>query len=78
VCAGVAAIFNVATHVTLRRRGIGTAMIGALHASAIAAGYDSTVLLSTPIGLSLYQKLGYRLDGYQITYMPGEYGAGSP
>ncbi len=73
LCGGVAAIFNVATRTTLRRRGIGTAMIAALHDQALAAGYDSTVLLSTPIGLSLYLKLGYELNGYQITYVPAEY-----
>lgn len=72
-CQGIAAVYNVGTISPLRNKGIGTAMMTALHQHALADGYSATVLASTPSGYSLYQHLGYRLDGYQITYSPVEY-----
>lgn len=72
-CQDIAAIYNVGTISSMRNRGIGTAMVMALHQRALAMGFNATVLASTPTGYSLYQQLGYRLDGYQITYAPTEY-----
>jgi hypothetical protein len=72
-CQDIAAVYNVGTVTTMRNRGIGTAMVAALHQRALANGFNATVLASTPAGFSLYQQLGYRLDGYQITYVPAEY-----
>ncbi len=72
-CQGIAAVYNVGTVIAMRNRGIGTAIVNALHQRALSDGYQGTVLASTPIGYSLYQHLGYRLDGYQITYSPTEY-----
>ena len=72
-CQGIAAVYNVGTVTTMRNRGVGTAMVKALHLRACQGGYQGTVLASTPSGYSLYQHLGYRLGGYQITYSPVEY-----
>jgi hypothetical protein len=72
-CQDIAAVYNVGTITAMRNRGIGTAMVTALHQRALAIGFNATVLASTPTGYSLYQQLGYRLDGYQITYAPTEY-----
>ncbi len=69
---GVAAIYNVATLPAFRQQGIGAAMMHRLHNQALADGYQATVLASSPMGLLLYQKLGYRHEGYQIGYaLPG-------
>jgi len=72
-CQDIAAVYNVGTITAMRNRGIGTAMVTALHQCALADGFNATVLASTPTGYSLYQQLGYRLDGYQVTYAPAEY-----
>jgi GNAT superfamily N-acetyltransferase len=63
-----AAIYNVTTLPAVRQQGIGAAMMYRLHNQALADGYPATVLASSEMGLSLYQKLGYRQDGYQIGY----------
>jgi GNAT superfamily N-acetyltransferase len=69
---GVAAIYNVATLPSVRRQGIAAAMMLRLHSQALADGYPATVLASSPMGLPLYHRLGYRHTGYQIGYaFPG-------
>ena len=66
---GVAAIYNVATHPTSQRQGVGTAMMAALHNRALDDGYKGTVLaVQSDQGLSLYRNLGYHEDGYQLVY----------
>ena len=65
---GVAAIFNVATLEPWRRQGIGTEMMRALHTRALNDGYPGTVLAALPDGQALYERLGYRAHGYQISY----------
>jgi GNAT superfamily N-acetyltransferase len=65
---GVAAVYNVATVPAARKQGIGAAMMYRLHNQALADGFPATVLASSEMGLALYQKLGYRQDGYQIGY----------
>lgn len=67
-CNGVAGIYNVATLPIVRRQGIATAVMVTLHQYALANGYDGTALASSEMGLSLYQALGYRLEGYQLGY----------
>jgi ribosomal protein S18 acetylase RimI-like enzyme len=69
---GVAAIYNVTTLPVYRRQGIGTALMVALHGQALADGYGATVLASSEMGLSLYQRLGYRRVGYQSGYAVSE------
>jgi ribosomal protein S18 acetylase RimI-like enzyme len=66
--AGVAGIYNVATVPKVRRRGFGTAMVSACLHQARAAGYRTAVLHASPIGTSLYRRLGFKrccvLNGY--------------
>jgi GNAT superfamily N-acetyltransferase len=73
LCAnGSAAIYNVATLYEMRGQGIGSTIIHALHNAALDQGYEGTVLAASPSSHSLYQRLGYRLDGYQTSFMlPG-------
>jgi GNAT superfamily N-acetyltransferase len=66
---GAAAVYNVATLPAHRRQGIGAAIMSRLHNQALADGYGATVLASTPMGLPLYEKLGYRHEGYQVGYV---------
>ncbi len=69
---GVAGIYNVATSFSARRRGVATTVMSALHSYALAHGYTATALAASQMGLPLYQRLGYRLDGYQTGYMRSE------
>jgi GNAT superfamily N-acetyltransferase len=68
---GVAGVYNVATLPWARRRGVAVTVMNALHTNALHTGYSGTALASSAMGLSLYKRLGYRLDGYQMAYMPG-------
>ena len=52
----------------LESHGTQAAMMDRLHNQALADGYPATVLASSPMGLPLYNKLGYRHEGYQIGY----------
>lgn len=58
---GAAGVWNVGTHPGYRRRGLAAGMMRRLVADAQALGYSSTVLLSTPEGLPMYGRLGYRV-----------------
>lgn len=69
---GGAGVYNVTTVASARRRGVGTAVMHALHTFALESGCTGTALASSAMGLPLYQRLGYRADGYQIAYMPTE------
>ncbi len=65
---GTAAIYNVSTLSEFRQQGVGSTMMQALHMRALESGLGATVLASYPASYALYQNLGYRLDGYQISY----------
>lgn len=67
-CNGVAGVYNVTTLPSARRRGVGTAMMEDLHNYALSQGYAGTALASSAMGLSMYNRLGYRLEGYQMAY----------
>ena len=58
--AGVAGIYNVATLQEVRRQGIGSALTVAPLLQARAWGYHIGTLQSTPMGLHLYYRLGFR------------------
>lgn len=71
VCAGgVAGVYNVATTPEARRQGVAVAVMNALHNHALTVGYPGTALASSEMGLPLYQRLGYRADGFQYAYVP--------
>jgi GNAT superfamily N-acetyltransferase len=57
--AGVAGIYCVGTLPTARRQGIGSAIVLAALREARAAGYRAGVLGSSPMGLGVYQGLGF-------------------
>lgn len=57
---GVAGIYGVATLPWARRRGIGSAMIGAAMAVARQSGCHTAVLDAAEAALGLYRRLGFR------------------
>jgi ribosomal protein S18 acetylase RimI-like enzyme len=57
---GVAGIYNVTTLPEVRRQGIGTALTVVPLLEARAKGYRIGTLQSTPMGLNLYRRLGFR------------------
>jgi GNAT superfamily N-acetyltransferase len=73
VADGTAGVYNVTTIASARRRGVGAAIMKELHDFAMELGCAGTALASSAMGLPLYERLGYRHDGYQIAYMPTDY-----
>ena len=57
---GVLGIYNVATASDSRRRGAGGAATAAAMAAAQAQGARAAILESSPVGLSVYERLGFR------------------
>lgn len=60
VGAGVAGVYWVSTLPEARRRGIGTAMTLAALQDARRMQLDVAVLHATPVGVSIYQRIGFR------------------
>ncbi|HUQ77258.1 MAG TPA: GNAT family N-acetyltransferase [Patescibacteria group bacterium] len=53
-------IYNIATIESARRRGLGAAITERVAADGYAAGCDVAILQASPMGHSVYERLGYR------------------
>lgn len=53
-------VYNIATRESARRRGYGAAMTARIAADGAAAGSEVASLQASPMGLSTYERLGYR------------------
>ncbi len=67
--AGVVGLYSVATAGDQQRRGYGESITRtALRHASAASGCHRTILQSTPAGLPLYRKMGYRELGRVVVY----------
>ena len=66
-----AGVFFVTTDPAWRGRGVGTAMTAAAIRSAAAAGARSAVLDASPLGLSIYRRLGFEAVGDVVLFSRG-------
>jgi ribosomal protein S18 acetylase RimI-like enzyme len=69
---GIVSVWNIATHDEVRRRGVATAVMQHLLEEAWDDGCDLSLLYSSPMAYSLYQKLGYELYTQRCYYLPPE------
>jgi ribosomal protein S18 acetylase RimI-like enzyme len=56
----VSGVYNIATHPAARGRGVGTAVTAAAVEAGRSWGCDRVVLQASPMGESLYRKMGFR------------------
>jgi GNAT superfamily N-acetyltransferase len=74
VLAGAAvSVWNVATHDDVRRRGGATALMNRLLQDAWEDGCEASLLYSSPMAFSMYQKLGYGLYTQRRSFLPPEW-----
>ena len=73
--AGDCGVFNVSTHATARRRGIGTAVTVALLEDAAARGCATASLQATPMAEGVYAAVGFRDLGRILEYAPSPAGS---
>jgi GNAT superfamily N-acetyltransferase len=61
-------VYNIATIESARRHGLGAAMTARIAADGAGEGCDVAILQASPMGLPIYERLGYRTvveyDGY--------------
>jgi ribosomal protein S18 acetylase RimI-like enzyme len=69
-------VYNIATLASARRRGYGEAMTVRLAVDGVAAGCDLAVLQASPMGLRLYERLGYRTVVRYMAYVEPALAAG--
>ncbi|GAB4534817.1 MAG: hypothetical protein Kow0063_18330 [Anaerolineae bacterium] len=70
---GIVSVWNVATHDDVRHRGVATTLMDHLLEDAWEEGCDSSILYSSPMAYSLYQKLGYELFTQRRCFLPPEW-----
>jgi GNAT superfamily N-acetyltransferase len=73
IAAGIVSVWNVATHDDTRRKGIATTLMDRLLEDAWEDGCDSSILYSSPMAYSMYQKLGYTLFTQRRCFLPPEW-----
>lgn len=69
---GIVSVWNVATHDYFRRQGVATALMQRLLGDAWDDGCDLSLLYSSPMAYSLFQKLGFELYTQRCYYLPPE------
>jgi len=67
---GDCGVFNVATHSSARRRGLGTAITARLVRDAAARGCTTATLQATPVAERVYGAVGFRDLGRFLEYAP--------
>jgi GNAT superfamily N-acetyltransferase len=70
---GIVSVWNVATHDVVRRQRVATALMERLLGDAWDDGCDASLLYSTPMAYSLYQRLGYELYTQRRCFLPPEW-----
>jgi len=70
---GIISVWNVATQDHCRRQGVATAIMLRLLQDAWDDGCDASVLYSTPMAYSMYQRLGYVLYTQRRSFLPPEW-----
>jgi GNAT superfamily N-acetyltransferase len=66
IAGGSASAYNISTPVELRKRGYGSAIIHSTLLAARQRGYPSSWIWSSPMGKSVYQKLGFVITDFGI------------
>lgn len=70
---GIVSVWNVATHDVVRRQRVATALVEYLLDVAWDEGCDASLLYSTPMAYSMYQRLGYELYTQRRCFLPPEW-----
>jgi ribosomal protein S18 acetylase RimI-like enzyme len=70
---GIVSVWNVATRDDVRRQGVATSLMEQLLEEAWADGCDVSLVYSSPMAYSLYQRLGYELYTQRFSFLPPEW-----
>jgi predicted GNAT family acetyltransferase len=68
----VAGIYYVGTLAQYRKRGLGAAVTRRCVTDGVRAGCDIASLQASPMGLPVYERMGFRHVGYYRSYIPQE------
>jgi ribosomal protein S18 acetylase RimI-like enzyme len=71
VTEGHVGVFNIATPPQFRRRGFGQAVTARIVADGVREGAHTAYLQSSPMGLSVYERIGFRTVETWANYYPG-------
>jgi hypothetical protein len=66
IAGGSASAYNISTPINLRGRGLGSAITHATLQAAQERGYQNSWIWSSPMGRSVYQKLGFVITDFGI------------